>query len=99
MGQFLSDQRALPDAVRSLEEAKNVFEDQSITDRQYYQCITLLGWKYLDMYNLDRKNNIGYLRRARGINQKLKDNYFDLGVAAKFAKDLNRELAKYGSIG
>ena len=98
-GQFLSDQRALPDAVRSLEEAKNVFEDQSITDRQYYQCITLLGWKYLDMYNLDRKNNIGYLRRARGINQKLKDNYFDLGVAAKFAKDLNRELAKYGSIG
>lgn len=96
-GQFLGENGNLQYAIRYLEDGKESFEAQNIIEQQYYQCVTLLGTKYLEFYLLDRSRNIGYLRRARSISRFLQSNYTNLGKATKYARTLKRELQKYGS--
>ena len=98
-GQFLSDQDSLSESIRFLEESQTAFKMQENFDQQYYQCITLLGWKYLDRYRKDREGNISYLRRARSISRELQEarRQTDLGRASKYAKKLYDELLQYGT--
>lgn len=95
-GQFLANQNELLEAIRYLEDAKAAFETQTRSDDQYFQCITLLGWKYRDLYLEDREKYLTYLRKARAISRQLQDNYYDLGRAHKYAVALKNELANYG---
>lgn len=96
-GQFLSDQNELQDAIRILEDGKEAFENQSINDEQYYQCITILGWQYLKYCRENTPNRVGYLRRARMICRQLQENFCVLGNARKHAIALRNELQKYGA--
>lgn len=95
-GQFLSDINDLANAIRYLEEGKTSFEEQKITDQQYYQCATKLGTVYLNYYNLDRSNRIAYLRRARQVSNFLSQNIDDLGKARSHAMQLRNNLKAYG---
>lgn len=96
-GQFLADQNNLQDSIRYLEEAKSSFESQSITEQQYYQCLTLLGWQYLKYYLDNRGSNLAYLRRARNVSRSLQERSDELGRARKHANALRSELQKYGT--
>ena len=97
-GQFLSDQNELEDSIRILEEGKASFELQAITDTQYYQCLSILGWQYLKYYRIDQANRIGYLRRAKVISRQLQSKYCYLGKVKRHAATLKNELLKYDSL-
>ena len=95
-GQYLSDIGDKATAMRYLEESKNSFEEQGITDQEYYQCSTLLGHVYLDYYLLDRPKRVSYLRRSRVISRMLNDNWYELEKARGFAGQLRDRLRSYG---
>ncbi|HAV16095.1 MAG TPA: hypothetical protein DCW91_02330, partial [Acinetobacter nosocomialis] len=95
-GQYLSDNNSMQDAIRYLEESKESFEHQNISDQEYYQCVTLLGTVYLRHYLKDRNTRVSYLRRARQISQQLYTYRNVLGKARKYALQLKSELSKYG---
>ena len=96
-GQYLSDNHDLSTAIRYLEEGKASFEEQQITDQEYYQCVTKLGHIYLDYYLLDRQNRISYLRKSRTISRMLSNNWHDLGKARSHAGQLRVRLQPYGA--
>ncbi len=96
LGQYLSDINDLPNAIRYLEESKVSFEEQKNNDQQYYQCVTKLGWVYLDYYLQDRENRITYLRKARTISRQLSDDWEFLGKAKHYAGQLRTQLKQYG---
>lgn len=96
-GQFLANQDKLIEAIRYLEEGRTAFEIQTINDDQYYQCITLLGWQYLNLYLMDRAQYLSYLRKARVISRQLQEHYYNLGPAHRHATALKNELRKYGT--
>lgn len=95
-GQFLVDQNELQDAIRILEDGKESFENQSIKDEQYYQCIALLGRQYLKYFQENQANRLGYLERARKISRQLQNSLYDLGNARRYAGALKAELQRYG---
>lgn len=95
-GQYLSDIGDISGAIRYLEESKTSFEEQKITDQEYYQAFTKLGTAYLDFYLLDRPNRIAYLRRARSVNNILMKDRYNLGKAYSHAMQLNTRLKSYG---
>lgn len=97
-GQFLSDQNETLDAIRILEDGKDAFENQSIMDTQYFQCLTLLGKQYLRYFQEDPSNRVGYLKRARIISRQLQNNRDVLGTAFKYAIALKNEIRKYDSV-
>lgn len=66
-------------------------------NESYYQCTTLLGWTYLNLYLKNRGQYLGYLRKARTISRYLQDHYYALGRAHKYAVPLKGELQKYGT--
>ena len=80
-----------------LEESKISFEEQSISDQQYYQCCTLLGTVYLDYYLQDRTNRLAYLRKSRSIERMLSPNWFSLGKAQRHAAQLRTRLKDFGN--
>ena len=96
-GQYLSDNHDLATAIRYLEEGKFSFEEQQIADQEYYQCVTKLGYTYLDYYLLDRQNRISYLRKSRTISKMLSGNWYDLGKARSYAGQLRTRLQSYGT--
>ena len=73
-GQFLVNHNEQIEAIRYLEEGKSVFEAIGKCDDQYYQCTTLLGWTYLNLYLKNRGQYLGYLRKARTISRYLQDH-------------------------
>ena len=95
-GQYLCNHKYLIDAIRYLEDAKSVFEAIEKCDNQYFQCTSLLGRAYLDLYKTDRSRYLEYLRKARTISRLLQDNYCDLGRVSRYAVDLKAELRNYG---
>lgn len=97
-GQFLSDQNETLDAIRILEDGKDAFENQSIMDTQYFQCLTLLGKQYLRYFQEDPSNRVGYLKRARIISRQLQNNRDVVGAAFKYAIALKNEIRKYDSV-
>ena len=98
-GQFLADQNQIQESIRYLEDGKTAFESQEITDPQYYQCVTLLGWQYLNYYLEDRPTRKSYLQRSRTISRFLQENIYSLDKAYKHAMSLKYELRKYGGKG
>ena len=95
-GQFLYDQGDQANAIRYLEESKDCFERERITDQEYYQCLSLLGEVYLDFYLQDRPSRVGYLRRARTISIELQKKYHVLGKTQRYANRLRSRLSQYG---
>ena len=88
-------------AARYLEESKATFEQIKNYDKEYYQCLILLGNTYLKIYNEDRMSNLHYLRKARSISSLLyeeKDYYSEHGKIKSEATILRDELRKYGRI-
>lgn len=80
-GNFLYDEDNIKDAIRYLEESSNNFETLGIMDKDYYQCLTLLGSAYLDNFKITKEK--AYFDRSLGISDKLfKDK-------DKYASDLN----------
>jgi hypothetical protein len=95
-GQYLSDINELQNAIRYLEESKVSFENQKNDDQQYYQCVTKLGWLYLNYYLENRESRITYLRKARTISRMLSENWESLGKARHHAGQLRVQLTQYG---
>jgi len=95
-GQHFSDTNDYLNSVRYLEESRISFEEQRISDQQYYQCCTLLGTVYLNYYLQDRPNRLTYLRKARSVMRMLSQNWDDLGKAQKYATQLRTRLKDYG---
>ena len=88
---------AAQNAARYLEESVIVFEQIGDSSKNYYQCLTMLGETYLDLYLIDRQSNLHYLRKARSVSNKLYDNRGKYsGLAKTKATDLRSELQKYG---
>lgn len=96
-GQYLSDTKDYLGSIRFLEESKISFEEQHITDQQYYQCTTLLGSVYLEFYLMDRPNRLVYLRKSRSIERMISDNWSALGKARAYAARLKERLKSCGS--
>ena len=96
-GQHLADTHDYPHSIRYLEEAKISFEEQALSDQQYYQCCTRLGTVYLDYYLQDRSDRVAYLRKARSIEHMLSQNWHNLGKARKYAAQLRTRLKDYGN--
>jgi len=85
-------------AARYLEESKDIFELLHNIDKEYYECIILLGRTYLKLYLADRTVNLPYLRKARTISNDLyaqRNGYF--GKTKGRAIGLKNELQKYGN--
>lgn len=95
-GHFLYDEKDLPGAIRYLEDSKESFQMQDITDQEFYQCVSLLGEVYLDYYLQDRVKNLAYLRRARTESRFLQNNSMKLGKARGYANQLKSRLTQYG---
>lgn len=95
-GQHLADAHDYPNSIRYLEEGKISFEEQKLSDQQYYQCCTRLGTVYLDYYLEDRPNRVAYLRKARSIERMLSQNWYSLGKAHKHAVQLRTRLKDFG---
>lgn len=97
-GQFLYNINDIMASIRYLEEGKHAFEEQHITDQEYFQCTTLLGEAYLKYYEQDRTSRLPYLRKARAISRFLhdKNNIHKLGKARPFAIQLSDSLRRYG---
>lgn len=95
-GQYLADIQDTEGAMRYLEEAKVSFEEQRISDQEYYQCATKLGTIYLDHYLEDRPNRITYLRKSRSISRMLSEKWGSLGKARSYAGALRTRLRSYG---
>lgn len=88
-------------AARYLEESKATFEQIRNNDKEYYQCLILLGNTYLKIYNENRSSNLQYLRKARSISSLLyedRDYYSEHGKIKSNATILRDELRKYGRI-
>ena len=96
-GQHLADTHDYPNSIRYLEEGKISFEEQKLSDQQYYQCCTRLGTVYLDYYLEDRPNRVAYLRKARSIERMLSQNWYSLGKAHKHAVQLRTRLKDFGT--
>lgn len=96
-GQHLADTHDYPNSIRYLEEGKISFEEQKLSDQQYYQCCTRLGTVYLDYYLEDRPNRVAYLRKARSIERMLSQNWYSLGKAQKHAVQLRTRLKDFGT--
>lgn len=98
-GQYLYDNRDVLAAMRYLEESKTSFEEQKITDKEYYKCSVKLGHIYLDCYLQDRPNGVSYLRRSRTISRMLSDHWYELDKTARGSagqlKDRLRPFGKY----
>lgn len=95
-GQHLISSGNTFSAIRFLEESKTSFEEQSIADQEYYQCVTRLGEVYLTYYLEDRPKRITYLRKSRAISTFLQSKRKDLGKAHAFAMRLQNDLSRYG---
>lgn len=95
-GQYLSDIGEIENAMRYLEDSKQSFEELNIQDTEYYQCITKLASIYLDYYLKDRSNRLSYLRRARGIDTTLSQDWGYLGKARSHAGQLRTRLQGFG---
>lgn len=96
-GQYLADTHDYPNSIRYLEEGKISFEEQNLSDQQYYQCCTMLGTVYLDYYLEDRSGRVAYLRKARSLERMLSQNWYSLGRARKHAAQLRTRLKDFGS--
>lgn len=96
-GQYLSDNTKYEEAIRYLEESKEVFEKLKCLDQEYYQCVTKLGTVYLNYYLEDRNMRLHYLRLARQISKDLGGANKKLGKARTYANQLKQELQKYGT--
>lgn len=96
-GQHLADTYDYANSIRYLEESKISFEEQAISDQQYYQCCTLLGTVYLDYYLQDRTNRLAYLRKSRSIERLLSQNWLSLGKAQRHAGQLRTKLKDFGN--
>lgn len=97
-GQYLSDNNYIEESIRYLEESCVAFRNLNIIDKEYYKCLSKLGYSYLNFYTLDKDNRIKYLLFARNINQILLDNYKKIGEVKFFANQLKQELQKYKNI-
>ncbi len=75
-----------------------LFEQLHDKTSEYFKCLILLGNVYLDLYLNNRETNIQYLRKARRISNKLRDQKeFYYGKIKGAAKTLRDKLQKYGS--
>ena len=95
-GQYLADCKDYVNAMRYLEESKMSFEEQSITDQEYYQCVAKLGTLYLDYYIEDMSARKIYLRKARAIEKSLSTVWQSLGKARSFVGQLRVRLRAFG---
>lgn len=95
-GQYLADCKDYVNAMRYLEESKMSFEEQSITDQEYYQCVAKLGTLYLDYYIEDMADRKIYLRKARVIEKSLSTVLQSLGKARSFVGQLGVRLRAFG---
>ncbi len=96
--QKIKDLNHLQSAARYLEESKTAFEQLNKCDKLYCQCSILLAYVYLDLYLLDTKVNIQYLRKARAIANLLlnnKEKYY--GRIKSDMYSLREKLLQYGS--
>lgn len=84
-------------AIKNLEDAQKAFEQLNIFTDEYYQCLTRLGFAYLELYKLDRSQYIMYLRMSRSISNFLYENRNKyVRKVKKYATNLRSELQKYG---
>lgn len=97
-GQYLSEEGELLEGIRYLEESKISFEEQAISDQEYYQCSAKLATIYLNYYEADKKNRITYLRKSRMLVNALSKNWDYLGKARKYVSQLKTRLNAYGTV-
>lgn len=87
------------EALRYLEESVSCFEQMNDQSNQYYQCLTRLGFSLLTQYRRDPKSKITYLRRCRGVSDKLyseRDRYSTDTATKYYATSLRDEVRKHG---
>lgn len=91
-GSFLYDAGDYPNAIRQLDEAMISFETIGVNDKEYYKCMSRLGWAYY-MYYKETKNSY-YFTKAESICQQLireKQKYNDKKIR-KIVDSLQVEL-------
>ena len=97
LGQHLCGKNQLEEAIRYLEEGKGVFEELKNKSKEYYQCVSKLGYSYLAFYVEEPHSRLRYLRAARQMSQLLQNNYDSLDRAtAGYARQLKGNLKNYG---
>lgn len=82
-------------AIRYLEESVNCFQSLSVNDKEYYQCLTLLGNSYLDFFKIT--NNYAYFLKSKSIGNKLyKERFYynNEPQVKSIATKLNTEIRK-----
>lgn len=87
------------EALRYLEEATNCFEQLNDESKQYYQCLTRLGFSLLMQYRKDPKTNLSHLRKSRIVSNKLytdRNNYIYDRTTKLHATRLRNELQLHG---
>lgn len=87
------------EALRYLEESANCFKQLNDRSKQYYQCLTRLGFSLLMQYRKDPKTKIAYLRKSREVSNTLYNerDYYMTDSTTKFhATQLRDEIRKHG---
>ena len=87
------------EALRYLEESSNYFDQLNDKSKQYYQCLTRLGFSLLMQYRKDPKTKLSYLRKSRNISNKLfaeRNNYSTDSTTKYHATQLRNEIQKHG---
>lgn len=82
-------------AIRYLEESVNCFQSLSVNDKEYYQCLTLLGNSYFDFFKIT--NNYAYFLKSKSIGNKLyKERFYynNEPQVKSIATKLNTEIRK-----
>ena len=94
-GQYLSDVNQKERAVRYLEEAVETFQVLEIVDKEYFQCLSKLGFVCIDYYEENFAERRKYLNIAREVNQKLQNQYNKLGDQKRYANIFKQRLQPY----
>lgn len=87
------------EALRYLEESANCFNQLNDKSKQYYQCLTRLGFSLLMQYRKDPKTKLSYLRKSRDVSNKLfaeRGNYSADSTTKYHATQLRNEIRKHG---
>lgn len=93
-GQYLVDVNSKEEGIRYLEEGRESFEKMGIKDKEYYQCLSKLGYAYLDYYEENRIEHQKYLDAACDVSNVLQKDYKRLGKSARFATELKQRIDK-----
>lgn len=92
-GNFLSSTNHIPECIRYLEESRTCFENLSLKNKEYYQCLTRLGHSYLKQYK--ELNSLPYYTKSKSIGDILYKERYKYSAEPNiksYATKLNKEL-------